>query len=104
MGTIQLRLESGLPLARFTVAIAAFILFLEGRDHHGRVLKFHDPQSETLITLIQQANSSSHGIVRALLSRRDIFGDLITNDTAIREIADAYDHIKSIGLETALKS
>lgn len=98
MGTIQSRLKLGLPLGGFAYALAAFILFLEGRDRNHKVLNFLDPQSESLKRRLREGGADDNLKTKALLASRDIFEDLEENQFAIRDISSALTRLRRHGL------
>lgn len=48
LGTVQDRLDAGLPIEHLALAVAGWLQFLQGRDETGRALPLDDPQADAL--------------------------------------------------------
>jgi fructuronate reductase len=71
LGTVRDRLAQGQPVDRLALAVAGWLLFLQGQDEHGQALPLDDPQADAL-----RAVQHTPG---GVLQYEPVFGDLARN-------------------------
>lgn len=103
LGTIRERLRLGLPVPRLALAVAAWMVYVGGRDLAGRPIDVRDPLAATLQARIADAGGDAARRVAALLSETAIFGDDLTRDpTFSRPVERAYERLTSHGPRAAM--
>lgn len=88
--SVEEALAEGAPIDRLSLAVAAWMRSLRGRDSAGRRIPVVDPRRDLLVSIARHAGDDP----RPLLSRRDIFGDLIEHDEFVHAVER---HLRALG-------
>jgi mannitol-1-phosphate/altronate dehydrogenase len=83
--SLEEAVEQGLPHETLTLALAAWVRYLTGRDSEGRPIEVEDARWEELRPLAKGAASDP----RPLLEVRDIFGSLADDEHFVAGLAEA---------------
>lgn len=103
--TIRTRLRAQQPVPRLASAIAAWMLYVGGRDLRGDPIDVRDPLAATLSDAIAAAGSSSEGRVRSLLKNTQIFDlELASSQQFEFAVTSAYDRLRVHGARASLAS
>lgn len=93
-------IERSLPHERLTLALAAWIRYLQGVDFDGNEIDVEDPMKRTLQPL---ARESAHD-VQPLLEVRSVFGNLAGDDDFVARLQAALLHLELYGPGSALEA
>ena len=101
--TIEDRLRSGASIKRLTLAVAAWIEFLGGKDDRGRPIDVSDPYARDL-TRWADVQQSEAQIVANLVDRSGIFPESLRRSERFRrKLVDALALLRRLGAKEALK-
>lgn len=113
LGTVRARLAADRPIAGLALALAGWLHFLRGVDQAGRRYPIDDPLAETLAQRLAQAEQAardaSPGPAAALAWAREmtalaaVFGDLGRDERFVREVAQAAQSLRTLGVAGALE-
>ena len=97
------RLQTEAPEPRLlSFGLAAWLIYLGGRDMEGQPITVEDPNAQTLQNLIAGAAPGCEAA--ALFSFAPTFGTLCTDNALIARVQQHYQSIRSLGLLSALKA
>lgn len=103
LATARERIQRGLPVPRIALAIAAWMVFVGGRDLAGRPIDVRDPLAQSLQQRLAGAANQFEARVKSLLAEAAIFGDdLPRNDGFVRDLVAAYQMLSTRGVQPAL--
>jgi fructuronate reductase len=101
LGTVAENLAGGRPVAGLTLAVAAWMRYVGGRDERGGRIDVRDPLAERLRALSDSAADPA-GKVAALLGVREVFAPDLAADAGFREgLAAAYAALVADGARSA---
>ena len=84
LGTVQDRLDAGLPVEHLALAVAGWLQFLQGRDEAGRVLPLDDPQADALRAALAGPDGAlAHEAVFGALGRHGGFVAAVRRQQAL---------------------
>jgi mannitol 2-dehydrogenase len=95
---IKAQLERGGDIWRATLAVAAWARYLEGVDDAGQHIDRLDRRLADIAPLVRRQRADP----TALLTRRDVFGDLIESSRFAREYAAALRSLQERGASATL--
>ncbi|WP_238867276.1 mannitol dehydrogenase family protein [Achromobacter xylosoxidans] len=114
LGTVRARLAADRPIAGLALALAGWLHFLRGVDQAGRRYPIDDPLAETLAQRLAQAEQAAReappGPAAALAWAREmtalaaVFGDLGRDERFVREVAQAAQSLRTLGVAGALEA
>jgi fructuronate reductase len=105
LGTIRNRLARGLPFPRLALAVAAWMIYVGGRDERGRTFEVRDPLAATFAAVLTKAGDLPKARCDALLTLDSVFGaDLTANVDFKLTVEWAYRQIVSLGAWQAVES
>ncbi|MFO1061209.1 MAG: mannitol dehydrogenase family protein [Dongiaceae bacterium] len=84
LGTIRDRLARGLPVARATLGVAAWMRYVMGVDEQGRPIDVRDPLAERLRRICAAAGDAPEALVDGLLQVAPVFGDDLPRNAPFR--------------------
>ncbi len=103
--TARTRLARKLPMPRIALAVAAWMIYVGGRDLDGKPIDIRDPLAASLQKRQAAATAEPASQVAASLAETAIFGDdLAANAEFAREVTAAYELLRRSGVRTALAS
>jgi mannitol 2-dehydrogenase len=91
-------LHSGRPHRLLTLALAGWLRYLSGIDDGGQQILLQDPRAAELQALAIAGQDDP----RPLLSRRDLFGDLVDRESFVEELHACMRNLYSKGAHTTL--
>ena len=96
------RLEKGLPLKRIGLAVAAWMIYVGGRNLDGTSIDVRDPMALRLQERLAAAGMEPEKRVAALLGERAIFSEKLAEaDEFRRAVVDAYASLMTHGARAA---
>ena len=104
LGTIRDRLAVGAPIRRLSLAAAAWMRYVTGRDEQGRPIDVRDPMQARLRAIADEAGPVAERLAPALMNVREIFGDLASDPRFARPVTDALDSLFRLGARETVKS
>ncbi|WP_373824679.1 mannitol dehydrogenase family protein [Achromobacter insuavis] len=112
LGTLRARLAADRPITGLALALAGWLHFLRGVDQAGRRYPIEDPLAETLAQRLTRAEAAARdappGPAAALAWAREmtalaaVFGDLGGDARFVREVAQAAQSLRTLGVAGAL--
>ncbi len=104
LGTLRDRLSAGQPIARLTLAVAAWLHHLRGVDEAGVAYAIDDPLAAPLQALWQQVSALPNAQARAdrLTRYTPVFGDLAGVPALVTPLAAALASLRLRGVEATL--
>jgi len=112
LGTVRARLAADRPITGLALALAGWLHFLRGVDQAGRRYPIEDPLAETLAQRLTRAEAAAcdapPGPAAALAWAREmtalaaVFGDLGGDARFVREVAQAAQSLRTLGVAGAL--
>ena len=96
--TIRERIERGSSVRLLSLVVAAWFRFLSGSDERGERIPIEDPRAEDLKILAQKGGEDPS----ALLSRRDLFGELGTSSVFLDGLSSHLRSLYSLGARKTL--
>lgn len=103
--TARARLARNLPMPRIALAVAAWMIYVGGRDLQGKPIDVRDPLAASFQKRLAAATAEPASQVAALLSETAIFGDdLSANASFAREVTEADELLRRSGVRAALTS
>jgi fructuronate reductase len=91
LGTVRQRLARGLPIPRLALTVAAWMVYVGGKDEQGQTFEVRDPLAATLAAALAKAGDAPGARVAALLGFEAVFGaDLAANPDFRRAVTTAY--------------
>ncbi|HEX2914437.1 MAG TPA: mannitol dehydrogenase family protein [Chloroflexia bacterium] len=93
-------LQQNKPHRLLTLAVAGWFRFLRGVDEQGQNIPIADPLADQLKARANEARENP----RALLSLREIFGDLGQHDAFVAELAQALAELDTGGAKRTLQA
>lgn len=103
LATVRARLARDLPIPRLALAVAAWMIYVAGRDLGGKPIDVRDPLATRLQERLAAVGKETSARVAALLSQTAIFGDDLAADPEFsRGLVDAYDRLASAGPRAAI--
>jgi fructuronate reductase len=104
LGTIRDRLESGAPIDRLALGVAAWMRYVTGRDERGQPIDVRDPFADRLKALADEAGPVATRLAPALLGVREIFGDdLPRNPVFTGVVTSALDRLLTQGARDTVR-
>ena len=98
LATVRERLARDLPIARLAHAIAAWMIYVGGRDERGQPIDVRDPLLATLHSAMAATGGKPEAIVDALLGVEAIFDRDLAQSAAFRgSVTDAYHSLRNRG-------
>ncbi|OYU30791.1 MAG: mannitol dehydrogenase [Comamonadaceae bacterium PBBC2] len=106
LSTVRERLQSGLPIRRLAVGVAAWLHYLGGMDEQGAPFAVEDPLRQPLMALHQAAVADqwSDASVAGLLGFAPVFGDLSTQAAFVASVKAALHSLRVHGVVAALEA
>lgn len=100
LATIEQRLAAGLPIARLSLAVAAWMHYLRGIDEWGRPYAIDDPLAVSLAAARAAAESEPtlRDRVAAFTQFAPVFGDLAGHATLVDALTKALASLQSVGV------
>lgn len=96
LATIAARLASGASIARLSLAVGAWLVFLRGRADDASAYEISDPMHERLTALAVAAGSDAHRLVDSMLEISDVFPPgLAANDVFKHALVEAIEALQS---------
>jgi len=96
-------LDKGLPIQKLALAIAAWMVFVGGKDLAGQPIDVRDPLAASLQQRLSLAGSEPEARVRCLLMEEAIFGeDLPRTPDFVGAIVSAHEKLLRQGVVAAL--
>ncbi|MGF1758816.1 fructuronate reductase [Photobacterium sagamiensis] len=103
-GSLRFHLENGTDYKWLAMGIAGWMTYISGVDEKAKPIDVRDPMAEQFKTIYQQHGINT-SVVKALLGIEAIFGtDLISNESLVSEITNAYQLIITKGARAAVAS
>jgi fructuronate reductase len=103
LGTIRDRLARGLAIPRLALTVAAWMVYVGGRDEQGQPFEVRDPLAATLASALAKAGDAPGAHVAALLGVDAVFGaDLAANQDFRRAVTAAYCQLLEQGAKRAV--
>jgi fructuronate reductase len=103
LGTIRDRLARGQPLPRLALTVAAWMVYVGGKDEQGQTFEVRDPLAVTLAAALAAAGDAPGARVAALLGIEAVFGaDLAASQDFRRAVTTAYRHLLDQGAKRAV--
>jgi fructuronate reductase len=93
LGTIRERLQKGAPIPRLSLAVAAWMRYVTGRDDQGQPIDVRDPMQARLRAIADEAGPVAERLAPALMNVREVFGDLSSDPRFARPVTDALDRL-----------
>ena len=75
LNTVRFQLQRGGPIAALSLAVAAWMRYVTGRDEQGRAIEVQDPLAGRLAAIARQAGGDAAALARGYLAVADVFGD-----------------------------
>jgi fructuronate reductase len=94
LATIRDRLAAGLPVARLSLGVAAWMRYVTGVDEKGEPIDVRDPLAEKLARIAERAKGDPIRLTVALMTLREVFGTDLAQSEAFRETVTA--HLRSL--------
>jgi fructuronate reductase len=100
LATIEQRLAAGLPIARLSLAVAAWMHYLRGIDEWGRPYAIDDPLAAPLAAARARAEAEPtlRDRVAAFTQFTPVFGDLAGHATLVDALTRALASLQSVGV------
>ncbi|WP_024280321.1 mannitol dehydrogenase family protein [Xanthobacter sp. 126] len=76
VATARDRLATGAPIPLLALGVAGWMRYVTGRDEQGKAIDVRDPLAARLKALADEAGPDAARLAPALLSVREVFGDL----------------------------
>ncbi|MCA0433014.1 MAG: mannitol dehydrogenase family protein [Proteobacteria bacterium] len=97
LGTIRDRLARGLPVARLSLGVAAWMRYVTGEDESGNAIDVRDPLAERLKAIGAAARRNPVALVDGLLQVKEVFGEDLGRNAILRShvsghLASLFDH------------
>jgi fructuronate reductase len=80
LGTVRDCLAAGRPITRLTLAVAAWMRYVGGRDESGRTIDVADPLAATFASIADAHRGDPAAHAHALLGVTAVFGDDLPHD------------------------
>jgi fructuronate reductase len=97
LGTIQERLQVGLPIPALALAVAAWIRYVGGTDESGAPIDVRDPMAAEL-----KSRAAGENAVANILALRTVFPtDLAINPGFVAPVTEAFHRLLTIGARRA---
>ncbi|WP_243370681.1 mannitol dehydrogenase family protein [Microvirga solisilvae] len=80
LGTVRDRLQSGAPINRLALGVAAWMRYVTGIDEKGNAIDVRDPMAGVLRERADRAGGSPERLAEELFSLREIFGEDLPHD------------------------
>jgi fructuronate reductase len=80
LGTVRDCLAAGRPITRLSLAVAAWMRYVGGRDESGRKIEVADPLASTFASIADAHRGDPAAHARALLGVTAVFGDDLPQD------------------------
>jgi len=114
LGTIRERLRAGLPIDGLALAVAAWLVYLQGRDEAHEQYPISDPLADALSIEVAAAVAARDATddpllkdtryVARLIDYRPVFGDLSGNDRFVNAVALQVKQLRTIGVADTLEA
>lgn len=105
MATIRDRLAQDAPFERAALAVAAWMIYVRGRDLNGQAIDVRDPLADRLAQLSAAHGDQTDGLVGALLGVSDIFAPDLAADPRLRTaLTQATDMLLREGVGASLQA
>jgi fructuronate reductase len=100
LATIEQRLAAGMPIARLSLAVAAWMHYLRGIDEWGRPYAIDDPLAASLAAAraAAEAEPTLRDRVAAFTQFAPVFGDLAGHATLVDALTRALASLQSVGV------
>jgi fructuronate reductase len=104
LGTVRDRLTANAPIARLSLALAAWLHHLRGHDEAGFACAIDDPLAPALQALHREADVLTDPLVRAerLTRFAPVFGDLAGDARLVQALAPALQSLRERGVSATL--
>jgi len=114
LGTIRERLRDGLPIDGLALAVAAWLVYLQGRDEAHEAYPISDPLADALHIEVGAAVAARDATddpllkdtryVARLIDYRPVFGDLSGNDRLVNAVAVQAKQLRTMGVAATLEA
>ena len=104
LGTVRDRLAANAPIARLSLALAAWLHHLRGHDEAGRAYTIDDPLAAALQALHREADALADPLARAerLTQFAPLFGDLAGDARLVAALAGPLQSLRERGVSATL--
>jgi fructuronate reductase len=85
LNSVRASLATGLPIRRLSLAVAAWMRYVTGRDEHGNAIVVQDPLAELLAERTAAAAGDPRATVDNLLGIERIFGEDLPRSAVFRD-------------------
>jgi fructuronate reductase len=105
LNTIRAQLKRGGPIAGLSLAVAAWMRYVLGRDEAGAVIDVQDPLAATFSRIAASAPADAEDLVMQFVALQQIFGaDLATDRRFTSTLAGQYRLLQGRGAAGAVRS
>jgi len=105
LNTIRAQLKRGGPIAGLSLAVAAWMRYVLGRDEAGSVIDVQDPLAATFSKIAASAPADAEDLVMRFVALRQIFGaDLATDRRFTSTLAGQFRLLQDSGAAGAVRS
>jgi fructuronate reductase len=104
LNTVRDRLAQGQAISHLALALAAWLMFLRGKDDQGCALPLDDPLANELRAFSIAASQATllSEQVRHMLRLEAVFGDLVDSDELVEAVAPLLDALAACGAAATL--
>jgi fructuronate reductase len=103
LGTTRDRLSRGLPIRRLALTVAAWMVYVGGKNEQGQSFDVRDPLAAILASALATAGETPGGRVAALLGVEAVFSaDLAASQEFRRAVTTAYRQLLDQGAKRAV--
>ena len=99
--TIRSQLENGRSIHCASLAVAAWLRFLNHHDEQGRDFTIEDSKAESM-GLIKAAEQAGEDAAAIMAKARPLFEDLVDNETFTSQVQDALTSLYHVGAKSTL--
>ena len=104
LNTVRVQLQRGGPIAALSLAVAAWMRYVTGRDEQGRPIEVQDPLAGRLAAVARQAGGDAQALARGYLAVAEVFGDdLGDRPRFVTAVTEGLDHLLSDGARATVE-
>jgi fructuronate reductase len=103
LGTIEARLQRGLPIDTHALAVAGWMRYVTARDEQGHPIDVRDPLASKLAAIAEAAGPVAERLAPALLEVESIFGRLGTDLRMRKAVIAALAKLYEIGAQRVVQ-
>lgn len=103
LGTIEARLQRGLPIDTHALAVAGWMRYVTARDEQGHPIDVRDPLASKLAAIAEAAGPVAERLAPALLEVESIFGRLGTDPRMRKAVIAALAKLYELGAQRVVQ-